>query len=83
MKHTLLYHPNQNYPPSSPSHIPFKKYSPPSFEKSEATDPSKTESEKSTMSGARDDEENTVKQWATQKVTQQPLCITFPEAQIF
>lgn len=35
------------------------------------------------MSDARDDQEKTLREWVTQEVMQQPLCITFLEARNF
>lgn len=68
--------------PSS-SNSPFKKYSPPSSQKSEPIDSSKTGSKKAVMSDLEDDQENTLREWATQEVTQEPLCITFLESRTF
>lgn len=71
-----------NVPLSSPSHNLFKQYSPPPFEKSEPPEPSEPNSPKSVISDG-EGEDKTLRQWATQEVTQQPLYITFPEAHNF
>lgn len=65
--------------PSSPSHGPFKTYSLTPYEKSESTEPFEPESPKSAMSDG-EGEKKTLRQWATQEVTQQSLCITLPKA---
>ena len=72
---------------SSPSNSHYKKYSPrPSVKventnSSETPEPSEPNSPKLAMN--RDEAENTLKEWVTQEVNQQPLCISFPEAQNF
>ena len=77
-------------PQSSPSNSPFKTYSSPSSVKSKKTDsyeiqsekseiPEPSESEKSSMSDAREEAEKTFREWVTQEVNQKHLSITFPE----
>lgn len=66
-------------PATSPVNSLFKTYSSSSSDNPELTDSSQTESE-FIMSENGDEAEKTPREWVTQEVTQQPLCITFLEA---
>ena len=87
--------PNQTSPPLSPPHFSYAPFdteslvsnSPPPTEYTSDTDTSNTETPSSpTRSPTHEtmgEPQVTLRQWATQDVTQQPLCITYPEAMNF